>query len=405
LLVNELATGEDLLNLLNNLSREEATPSLELINRQISEIKTMCSKAREAWAFAVFSDQSKEILERYFTFHLQVLTRLSKEVALLPEILLPACTCIPSETVNGMLEDEINTLLDHLFEYFGDYPNKNLNTSLSYNYHILKVLMPDIDITKSLLENIDLPALLKESVVTYVHHLSDVASSYPVTYTELFYFQRFIKELKRFFKNAASSDLNRSFANKLLDLEFNHVEVFTWLQQDLVSFLKGKRDKEKLFLMKKRAEMLRFSTDEKKERYKSNWHPLSFSLAEWLASEIAELKASAPPSQSFFQRIEHRFKLEMPEAHIACLVRMLKKEKRLENIPLTEVFQFISDNFCTTRAVKLSPGGISKEYYSINQVTAAEVRDMLQKMVARINRDFFPVMAAAGILIHVCLNK
>jgi hypothetical protein len=54
------------------------------------------------------------------------------------------------------------------------------------------------------------------------------------------------------------------------------------------------------------------------------------------------------------------------------------------------VFKFFSRNFETKRQKSVSAGSLSKEYYSTSQVTAAVVRDMLQKMIARIDRNFFP---------------
>ena len=198
--------------------------------------------------------------------------------------------------------------------------------------------------------------------------------------------------------------LPASLAELLVEFDFNHLEVFAWLQQDIILHLKGKLDKKKVKYMEQKLLALPKADSTQTSRFNHKWPPIVSMLSLWLETELSELKPQVVDKITF-QENKLKFKLEIPESHMACLIRMLKLEKRLGNIPLTEIFKFISDNFSTTRALKLSPGGISKEYYSVNQITAAEVKDLLQKMIARINRDYFPVVVAAGLLFRVCLNR
>jgi hypothetical protein len=402
LLVNELATGEEILHLLANAGVDEIMRSPELVNQRISEFKTLCSKARDAWALAVFSDAPKESLERYFSFHLRLLTGFSEKLCSIPDYPLPECTCVPSETINSSFDKEINQLTDHLFQYFRDYPDKNILVPLSYHTHVIKTMLPGVNLIKASIEFSAIPCVIKSEVIAYLDHLVNAGESAPLTFRQLIYFQAFVKEIKTLLSNASPGNLTGAFTDKLLELEFNHMEIFTYLQEEISKSLTCDQEGEKLSLLEKEAVQMHLSQKESNERYDVRWPKLSIMLEKWLLTEISALKEKRNMQQCSCTRTNYKLKLELSVAHLACLLRLFKKEGLLGAVQLTALFKFSSDHFSTKRAETVSNFGISKAYYSVTQVIAAEVKDMLLKMIQRINHDYFPVMAAVSIIIYAC---
>ena len=125
-------------------------------------------------------------------------------------------------------------------------------------------------------------------------------------------------------------------------------------------------------------------------------------LCGWLAEEINCIEKSMMENHDLFQPPNEKLSLNLSVAHLACLTRLFFEENLFNNARLTGIFKFIACHYSTKRQTDISTGSLSKEYYSTSQVTAAVVRGILLKMVARINRNFFPVLAVTGTIAAFC---
>ena len=172
-----------------------------MICKPISEFKKLCNEARRAWASSAFSDCKADALQRYFTFHLQELTALSVQSALLPETPSKKCNCKSTESLQGIVQDQLNNLTDYLFEYFWSYNHLHINVPMSYFSHILHRLTAEINAVRICLNSVEIPVPLKNGLIKYISQLSIDSASRKFTYSELFYFQKLITALDQFFKN------------------------------------------------------------------------------------------------------------------------------------------------------------------------------------------------------------
>jgi hypothetical protein len=114
-------------------------------------------------------------------------------------------------------------------------------------------------------------------------------------------------------------------------------------------------------------------------------------VVNWLTEEIA-LKEKSLNKRS--EVIIPKIPLEMSVAHLSCLIRLLYEESVFATQNLQFIFKCFAGHYQSKRQAVISPGSLSKEFYSIDQHTAARVRDLLQRMVQRINRNFFPMAVA-----------
>jgi hypothetical protein len=402
LLVNELTTGEDILDHLANYNRSGIYLSAEKVSKQLAEFKILCSKARAAWALAVFSEACKESLERYFTYHLKVICALSLKLYILPEIPIPECDCRHRKTIGELFEKETDRLIDHLFQFFGEYPDRQSHAPVNYSRHLLNVSKKDAEFIECALKNCCLPVEIKLCLLAYVQHMITETESRYFTFSQLFYFSNFLKEIKPILSCSSEAPLTERLWHKLWEIEFNHIDMVTWYQDKVRNSTAGKSKSKKIEIMEADAEIFHFAKERKTLCYDIGWPPLSLMLSAWLTTEIEKLREIKSTVPALRLAASCKLKLEMSVAHLACLLKLFTIEHLFGATPLTEVFEFFSANFYTKRAGARSAGGLSKEYYSITQVTAAEMKDQLLRMVHFLNREYFPALAAIGVLIGVC---
>jgi len=108
-------------------------------------------------------------------------------------------------------------------------------------------------------------------------------------------------------------------------------------------------------------------------------------LLAWLKEEVNLLSITSAPGTT-----PSKIPLNLPVAYLACLIRVFYEEGCFRGVTLTEIFKDMAATFSTVRQPTVSAGSLSKEYYSVNQITAARVKELLQKMVVRLNQQFFP---------------
>ena len=152
-------------------------------------------------------------------------------------------------------------------------------------------------------------------------------------------------------------------------------------------------------MISRELDLLNFKKKGAVARYDDRWPPLTAMIAEWLESEQKILIQDFAVKQILPAGHPLKLRLQLPVSHLAFLIRLLSKENIFGLVPLTNIFSFFTANFNTKRQETLSAGGLSKEFYTSNMVTAAEVRALLSKMIARINRDYFPVWVAVCITV------
>jgi hypothetical protein len=181
----------------------------------------------------------------------------------------------------------------------------------------------------------------------------------------------------------------------LTALNFNHLDFWCYKQDCLKFRADGLPVAEAIALLK--GELRRLAPDNVTGNpvYAAGWPSLSRMTGTWLQEELAALDLLAEKERAVGS--PGKLPLDLSVAQLACIVKLFHGDAMLS---LKQVFDFIAAHFSTKKQAAISPGSLSKEYYSIDQKTAAVIRDKLSRMIARINRDYFPVMVAAGLSIR-----
>jgi len=96
---------------------------------------------------------------------------------------------------------------------------------------------------------------------------------------------------------------------------------------------------------------------------------------------------SGMPEINYANKIE----LKLTVAQLALLIRLLYEEGIFAMKNIASLLRFFSMHFMSKKQEHISHGSMNKLYYSSDQFTGIAVKELLLKMIAKINKMFFPM--------------
>lgn len=315
------------------------------VSGQVAEplLRKECQRIRDAWTKVLFGAKD-EVIRRYVRYQQQVLLGIADHLYTLhnPELL------------NGVLE-----LHDYLVRYFKIY----LDPSGKIPDALIPGLRKRIRTAAALLPLAAEP-LLRSCLQNYV---SQTAGAVKLTYCQQDYFFAFCDALKK-----AGNDQQR-LVEILCTMNFNHSGFCRWYQQHLEQQGKG------LAFFKRLLITVRSMPLAAGMAYDPALPTVSVQIADWLTAIIQQETEAMP-----------KLGLKITVAQLALLIRLLSEEGFFATEHIAEILRFFCAHFTTKKQEHISYGSMNKLYYSADQFTAYAVRAILQKMVGRTNRMFFP---------------
>lgn len=372
---NELHDIEELLYTWGNSSNDIAVES------------TFQSKSQqlfEEWKITAFSEISDQSLRRYFYYQLEGILKISDTLCKMPEI-----------EISYKLHDHLLFLLDHLRQYFLNYFNHDANAPIVYHQRCVNQLGADIHLLKGNLENAKINTGLKMLMLKWMDETSRLSTNNAFTFRRIDYFKYVIEQLVLI--DTCSDEAENNLIFFLSSVNFNHLSFFV--------YRKGKIRKEfeplicledKINYLYNQKAIVTSFPEVKDTDYDPLWPSIKTMMVDWLTEEILIAE------KSLSKRVEvaaPKIPLEMSVAHLSCLIRLLYEESVFATQNLQFIFKCFAGHYQSKRQAVISPGSLSKEFYSIDQHTAARVRDLLQRMVQRINRNFFPMAVAINAIV------
>lgn len=345
-------------------------------------ISALCGGLKQAWCDAAFSPMQDHAFKRYLNFQLECI---QETLDTIPFSALPAAQLAA--------ENEMIGLIDYLFSYFKASIDSTLYAPAIYRNYQLGSLTKSIEELSNKLESHFVDNELKAIINYYISEMSETAGNIHDTYHSLFYFEKFVRQISAL--DYLSKDVNTLLVLKITALNFNHLAFITYLkrmyaEKDFNGEIVATGDFGKL------KTTILFLSPVPETRY-----DIELPGLETLVITGDPLKLAQPQPGSPAGKIN----LDLSVAQLALILRLFFEENLLARNPLKHIFKTVSTTFRTKRQSQISSSSLSKEYYSIDQVTAAVVRNILQKMIIRINHTFFPVWVAAISTILYSVNN
>ena len=338
-----------------------------------------CRRIRKAWAAAAFSPASDESLKRYFRYHLFETGELADQAR------GASAGCL----VPGLLG-----LSDHLWQYYTPYLDEQQVAPLAYQRRFAAKAARQAESLRRGLQNAKLDPRLKKCLLDFLREMDPGTGSARFTFRALRYFENWLER-------SAALDLGAAHAEARLNgalegLNFNHLGYLHYRQQ---AWMSGPPPAgEKITWLRREKQRCLSLPVGSGSAYDPRLPSLNELFRAMLAEEIACLESGpALPAA--------KYPLNLSVAHLGCLLRLFCDGEMPGSQNLAELFRFVTAHFSSKRQADISPGSLSKAFYGTTQVTAAHVQGLLQVMLARINRRFFPVWAAISIIICAYLKS
>ncbi|RFZ85108.1 hypothetical protein DYU05_05765 [Mucilaginibacter terrenus] len=341
-----------------------------------AEYRRICTR----WEAAGFSQASEEALVRYFNYHLKGISALSDT--------LSGLSC---DSRCEDLRQLLNNLTGHLLYYFGEYLNKQIQAPAAYRNFVRERLSGEISRVTANLEGWDIPAALRQVLLAYVRHVDRQGV---LTYHDLCYFETFLKAFSG--QSEIVPDPEERLHRLLAELNYNDLRYIGYVQKKIADRLDGMTTTERAGELK--VLKLRYPTGALPPACYPGWPSIQEMLTGWLNEELQLCVQQAASVEN--GKAAEKMHFDLSVSHLAFIFKLFYQEKLFGTATLTSLFRMISGGVSTKRQLTVSPGSLSKEFYSVDQQTAARVRDLLQRMISRINRNFFPVLAAASAACH-----
>ena len=235
---------------------------------------------------------------------------------------------------------------------------------------------------------------LAQVLQDYLNRISVSGSTFQQTFYALAYYDYFLMSLSPL-SELPVSERKAFIDEQLIRINFNHLSFLQNLQQDIRKNLLGLNQAACVQLLRNYLAIYD-QPPHNPAKYDQQWPSLCDMMSHWLREELRQLQ----PAGSNCAKA--KMTLQTSVAHLACLLRICHEDE-LSGIPLSDIFRWVSAHLATKRQKNISTGSLNKQFYTVNQFTAARVRDRLLKLAERISLEYFPVVAATSITI--CFHR
>jgi chloramphenicol O-acetyltransferase len=356
---------------------------------QGSLYKAECKRIKKVWTELLFSQTKDHVIKRYTWFQQQVIVELADYVYGLIEKNTQTFKD-DAYTINALPQLFLACLLnlkDFQVQYFITFFNENGKIPDAALPSIRKTMTEVADELSATLQKVEIDVYLKACVLDYLSGIINTDSLSPGTYREVEYFFSFTENLGVTVAFEDGRNLTHCVTEMLFYMNFNHNCFIQWYLEDLERKKSLLRQEDQVTLLMKQLLQLKSVSVGITMSYDPNLPPVNAPLETWLIEYIKQ-----DTFQDEFSNLEHPDKLELKltVAQMALLIRLLYEEGIFALKNITALLKFFSFRFTSKKQEHISYGSMNNLYYSADQFTGYAIRELLLKMVAKVNKMFFP---------------
>ncbi|MDB5145970.1 MAG: hypothetical protein JWQ66_4685 [Mucilaginibacter sp.] len=376
--------------------RNELSPDFYENLRQ--QLEAESGRVTEALTKAIFTPAKDDLIERYIQYHQTGIIQLADQLqtCLAAYAQTGENTNGPEQLLNFFISCLFN-LLHYIERFFSKYFDLDARIPEAYRLMAVREMSGAISgLLVSMEEKIKDPDLVA-CLSDYLLSFNEPQSLPNLNFRSLIYLKGLVNELEQVFQQKEVRHWDLKLSMTLIYLNFNHLGFLVFCQDSIRRELEDADSADQSRRILTRSLSLVKSLQTKPGfSYHPAWPNIKNMLENWLSDEVAIAMVSRHKDENDLAPKtlpDEKLPLHLSVAHIACLTRLFYEEGCFGNVSVTDLLKFTARHYRSKRQQQISTGSLSKEYYGINQVPAAVVRDLLQKMIARINKHYFPVWA------------
>jgi hypothetical protein len=329
----------------------------ELPEEQVTLVKEECNRLKAIWVQELFKPVKEDVLTRYLQFHQAGIITLSDAIGDRPE-------------VQQELEQLIIFLQQSLYQYFdADHP---------VTTYFLRQVRGEVDGFLLSVEMKSKPVYLEKSLVDCIYTSIKDRVGEDLSYRKAELLLHFIS-LMREHLQIFSSSTTEALANLLYQANFNSPSFFRWFQQFLkkqMAEISGNLDS---WIDDKIAELEELRPDKLKP-FDTEHTPIDHALLNWLHLQKTDHGTN----------LTEQIGLNFSVAQFALFIRLFQLAGCFRENNLAKIQRFFSAHFTTKKQAHISLKSFARYFYCADQSTAAVVRDVFKRMIAHIDKHYFP---------------
>ncbi|MDT3401040.1 hypothetical protein [Mucilaginibacter terrae] len=373
----------------NILAALETNSSITKTNDLEKRISTECQRIKKVWTDFLLNQPKEAVIKRYVAFQQQIIVELADQ--LFGAIQRGRMSDLAMTDINFQQADKLlNCLLnlkDFQVQYFNVYIDENGKIPDAAIVDVRRRLSDAAEQLSAGLQEVEMDLGLKACIRDYLSPIIGAEVNAPLNYRTAEYILSFIETVEATTSFEDDRDLTHAVIEVLFYLNFNQSGFCHWYEENLISKKQLVRPADQPFFMNKQMLTLKSLQVNTKINYDPKLAPVNSQLENWL-SEFTK-QETFPFELSDNVQIE-KLELKLTVAQMALLIRLLYDEGVFAIKNIAAIIRFFSAHYTSKKQENISSGNMNKLYYTSDQFTAAVVKDLLIKMVARVNKMFFP---------------
>lgn len=389
MLKDELNLLEDFVNAFFSEERNENLSTTNLENGQDAIITVECQRIKKVWTELLFSDAKEQVIKRYVWFQQQILLDLADKVYQQIQQAKQSASLnnYSIQTFSEFLLERLLELKDFQIQYFNTYVNQETKIPDAVIPAIRKKMAEAAEKLSASMQYVELDVQLKACIRDYLDGISAMDISIPMNYRTAEYFFQFTETLGVTIAFEDNRDLTHSITEALFYLNFNHSSFCQWYHENLTRESLTLRENDQLPMLKRQLIVLKTMPVISTASYDPDLISVNNLLENWLNEYIKEKSNHQDMLET---DISHKIELKLTVAQLTLLIRLLYEEGVFAMKNIAGLLRFFSKYFMSKKQEHISYGSMNKLYYTNDQFTGYAVRELLLKMVAKINKMFFP---------------
>ena len=350
---------------------------------------------KKDWGAAVLSALPDFILKRYLALHL-------KGICILSDTLNSKITSPNDYFPNKLaplLQDALLGLIEHQQNYYSSFFNNAECPPVISSSRMWAIIISKLETLEGLVIESPINGWLRQCLQDCFNQIRSHENGVDLTYRVYAYLEQLISGLHQILITHHSEVLDNIISDFFMTCNYNHLSYFNFRKKVISKQLEDLDFYEQLEFLNEQHNLLIMC--QLPARFDIQWPDINLMVAAFIEQKIEKIKEGIKHDQIPTANDSLKLFLNLSVAELACLIRLFLDERKFNSQNLTAIFKFAVTHFSSKKQGNISMGSLSKEYYSVSQKTAAVVKDLLSKMVLRINKTYFPIMAVISVALLV----
>ncbi|OJW14278.1 hypothetical protein [Mucilaginibacter sp. 44-25] len=364
-------------------------PSLENENEEKARISTECFRIKKSWTDLLFSPVKDHVMRRYIGFQQQIILEtadsLYKQIESSKKT--SAQEIYPLLKVSDFLLECLLGLKDFQLQYFNNYIDDGGKLPDAAISTVRKRMTEAAEKVSATLQNVELDVKLRACICDYLGDIIMMQPDSLLNYRSAEYLISFTETIAVTTDFTDNRDLTQIVTEALFYMNFNHHNFFQWYQETIEVRKLSLRPQDQLPMLMKQLLVLKSMPVMTSMSFDPKVQPINSQLESWLGEYIKHETVHLEMSEI---ELPDKIELKLTVAQLALLIRLLYEEDVFAMKNIAALLRFFSNHFMSKKQEHISYGSMNKLYYSGDQFTGYAVRELLLKMVAKVNKMFFP---------------